>query len=200
MSLMHIKYVGKKPRCRDRTFGTGAIWAGYGDIRAVDATAGARLLNHPDEFAEATREEYEQQSELDHGREAVDSTALEAARARAERGLSPVSQATEAAKRAREHAAQDRTEPDDGAPDPDEAAGEAPDEGETAEPADNATEESDEAEGPQMPEKPVGQLGKKALADYAERQFGHDLDTEGQSISDCRKEVRELMIGVGLIK
>lgn len=195
MSLMHIKYVGRKPKCRDRHYGTGAIWAGYGDIRAVDPSAGSRLLNHPDEFVEASEVEYEQQGGIDHGREQVDATALEAARARAERGAAEVSAATEAAERAREEQAQDDERRHD-APEISEAEARGE---EGVEVADNATEETDEAEGPQMPPKPPSQLSKEECADYAERQFGHEIDVS-QRVHSCRKEVRELMIGAGLIK
>ena len=48
-----IKYVGSKPRKQDTVAGTGIWWLGNGDVQDVPDKAVARLLMHPDVWAQA---------------------------------------------------------------------------------------------------------------------------------------------------
>lgn len=41
---MKISYVGKKPHKTDRTFNTGIMWSGQGDVKEVDDTVAQKMV------------------------------------------------------------------------------------------------------------------------------------------------------------
>lgn len=49
--MVEIKYIGFKPAKRDTVAGTGTIWDGHGDVRAVPDEAARVLVRHPDVWA-----------------------------------------------------------------------------------------------------------------------------------------------------
>lgn len=52
---MKIQYVGRQRTHRERLYGTGAVFAGRGDVQEIEDEAIARkmLSRHPDQYAEA---------------------------------------------------------------------------------------------------------------------------------------------------
>lgn len=178
MDFRYIQYIGRKPLKRDSLYQTGVVWNGYGDIQPVAADAAPRLLNHPDVYVEVDRETYETAREQAEG-SGVDTSALDRARERVQAGGDP-RPVSEVPKEGGEET-------------PDVAQDEANGLADANEP------QADEPErGPQKPEKPVSQLGKAKLAEYADREFGETIDVASMDVEDVRNHVRQLMAEHGV--
>lgn len=54
MDPRKIQYVGKKPSKPDNVAGTSLVWNGPGDVKVVDPTVAACLLQHPDIWKDVT--------------------------------------------------------------------------------------------------------------------------------------------------
>jgi hypothetical protein len=48
VELVNVEYVGLKDRRADTVAGTGVVWYGQGDVRAVPAEAWKKMSRHPD--------------------------------------------------------------------------------------------------------------------------------------------------------
>lgn len=54
---MNIEYVGRQQPHRERLYGSKILFAGPGDVQAVDDEIGRKMVNkHPDQYAEVARE------------------------------------------------------------------------------------------------------------------------------------------------
>lgn len=196
MQVRYIQYVGKKAYKRDRLYGSGVEWNGYGDIQPVPGDAAPKLLQHPDELVEVdegTFNTFREESD-DHG---IDTAALERARQRVAAGGSAVTTGSGEDGGSKADGLADAGTGDDGQQTVDSESQQTPEptgEDDGREPAANPETES---RPPQKPEKPVSQLGKGRLIEYAEREFGETID-DSQDAEGVRNRVRELMAEHGL--
>ncbi|WP_070988472.1 hypothetical protein [Halofilum ochraceum] len=199
MEFRFIQYIGRKPRKRDTLYQTGVVWAGYGDIQPVAADVAPRLLSHTDAFVEVDRETYE--AVRDQAEQSIDTSAFERARQRVAAGgavttdgsaLETGGDGTDGG--SGEDPADDGSDAGEGEADSgdDDAGGLA-----DADTGEGESEEEPER-GPQKPEKPVSQLGKSKLAEYADREFGETIDVTSMDVEAVRNRVRELMAEHGV--
>jgi len=171
MEFRYIQYVGKQTDKRDRLYGSGVVWSQYGEVQPVPAETAPLLLQHPDEFIEVDEATY---------RQLVTET-------------SDRSGDTDALERAHRRVAEGR----DSSIEPDETDGAGLADADEGGDAGESDEGSEKGRPPQKPEKPVSQMNKSALIDYAQREFDEAIDSH-QSAEDVRGHVKTMMAEHGL--
>jgi len=175
MEFRYIQYVGKQTEKRDRLYASGVVWSQYGEVQPVPAEVAPLLLRHPDEFTEVDEATYRQLVTETSDRSA-DTDALERARRRVgERRESSID------------------------PDADEGGDAGAGEVGPSDSSDAGAGDEGSAKGrpPQKPEKPVSQMNKGALIDYAQREFDKAIDSR-QSAENVRGHVKTMMAEHGL--